>query len=177
MNVATGTTLDGIEDLTRRFGRARTELGERLSALEAELLATKQRHLRGIRAALAKATDLRDQLANEITAHPELFAKPRTVTVDGIRVGLAKGKGKIVWDDQDKVVALIDRHFPAAAETLVKTRRAPTRAALANLTVAELKKIGCRVEESADEVVIKPQDSELDKLVNRLLEDSKEVEA
>lgn len=39
MNVATGTTLDGIEDLTRRFGRARTELGERLSALEAELLA------------------------------------------------------------------------------------------------------------------------------------------
>lgn len=177
MNISTGTVMDGIEDLTRRFGRARGELGERIGALEAELLAVKQRHLRGIRASLHKATDLRDGLTAEIEAHPELFAKPRTITIDGIRVGLAKGKGKIVWDDQDKVIALIERHFPSSADTLIKTSRAPIRAALANLTVAELKKIGCRVVESADEVVIKPQDSELDKLINRLLLDLTDKEA
>jgi len=177
MNIATGTTLDRIEDFTRRFGSARTELAERLAALETDLLAAKKRHLRGIRASLAKATELRDALSAEIAAHPELFAKPRTITIDGIRVGLAKGKGKIVWDDEDKVVALIERHFPEAVETLVKTTRVPVRGALANLTVAELKKIGCRIEESGDEVLIKPQDSELDKLIGRLLKDTREVEA
>lgn len=175
MNIAKGTMLDKIEGLTRDFGAARTVLAERMGALEAELLAVKQRHLRGIRTALSKAQDVRDALAAEIEAHPELFEKPRTVTVDGIKVGLAKGKGKIVWDDEATVVALIDKHFPESGDMLVKTTRTPIRAALASLTVAELQRIGCRVEESSDEVVIKPQDSELDKLVDRLLQDSKEL--
>lgn len=176
MNMAKGTEFDRIEDLTRCYGAARTLLGDRLAALEAELLATKQRHLRGIRAALAKATDRRDALATEIRGCPERFARPRTVTIDGIRVGLAKGKGKLTWDDPAAVVARIDRHFPAQAETLVKTTRTPIRAALATLTIAELKRLGCRVEETGDEVVIKPQDGELDKLVNRLLADAQGVE-
>lgn len=175
MNITKGTALDNIEDLTRRFGAARTQLAERMGALETELLAAKQRHLRGIRGALNKAQDLRDALTAEIEAHPELFVKPRTITVDGIKVGLAKAKGKITWDDEAKVVELIQKHFPQGADTLIKTTRTPIRAALANLTVAELKKIGCRIIETEDEVIIKPQDSELDKIVNRLLEDSKEL--
>lgn len=168
---------DTLEDLTRTFATARSALNDKLSLLEDELTHVKRRRLRGIRTALARTQDAQAALAAHIEEHPDLFQKPRTVTIDGIKVGLTKGKGKVQWDDIDRVVQLIDRHFPEQADALVKTARTPIRSALGNLTIAELKKIGCRVEETGDQIVIKPQDSELDKLVNRLLADTQDMEA
>jgi len=170
------TELDRIEDLTRAFSKQRAILAERVEDLEAELLAIKRRKLRGIRSALAKTKDAQSELENVIAANPEAFVKPRTVTIDGVRVGLAKGKGRVTWADEQRVVELIDRHFPDRAETLVKTTRKPIRSALGTLTTAELRKIGCTVTETGDQIVIKPQDSELDKLIGRLLDETKNLE-
>lgn len=169
--------LDILEDLTRDFARKRETLQDRLRDLEHELTYVKRRRLRGIRSALALTQDAQAALESQIANNPDLFVRPRTITIDGVKVGLAKGKGKVEWDDVDRVVALIDRHFGDQADTLVKVTRTPVRAALSNLTIAELKKIGCRVEETGDQIVIKPQDSELDKLVNRLLSDTQDLEA
>jgi hypothetical protein len=99
------------------------------------------------------------------------------ITPDGIRVGFAKQKGKVEWDDEDQVVKLIDKHFPEQAETLTKVKRTPVKGALVNLTAAELKKIGCRITESGDVVVIKPQDSEVEKLVDKMLATEVEEES
>lgn len=172
----TTTNLDQIEDLTRAYARERATLADRIGDLEAELTAIKRRRLRGIRNALDRAVDARDALSGAIAAAPALFEKPRTVTIDGIRVGIMKSKGKIAWDDDDKVCQLIDRHFPASADTLTRVTRKPVAAALKELNVAELKRIGCRVEETGDQVVIKPQDGELDKLVGRLLAEASSIE-
>lgn len=169
-------TLDNIEDLTRKFARERTQLADKLGDLEAELLAAKRRRLRGIRNQLARTQDAKAELENAITANAHLFLRPRTVTIDGVRVGITKSKGKVAWDDEAKVVRLIERHLPEAADALIKTTRKPIRAALASLTAAELKKIGCRVEETSDQVLIKTQDSELDKWVGRLLEETSDIE-
>lgn len=169
------SAIDTIETLTRRYAADRATLSDRLGELDADLMAVKRRRLRGIRSALAKATDSKTALEAAIAGNPHLFIKPRTITVDGIRVGIQKGKGKIEWDDDAKVVALIEKYFPDAAEQLVKTARTPIKAAVANLTAADLRRIGVRIVESGDEVIIKPQDSELDKLINRILEDTKDI--
>lgn len=165
-----------IEQHTRAFARLRDSLQERISELDAELAAVRRRRLRGIRSALARAQDAQGRLEALIKANPDSFVKPRTITIEGIKVGLAKGKGQISWDNEEQVIKLIDRHFPDLVDTLVKVTRKPVKTAIANLTTAELKKLGCRVEESGDQVVIKPQDSELDKLVNRLLDESRDLE-
>ena len=43
--------------------------------------------------------------------------------------------------------------------------------------MAELKRIGVTVEETGDQIVIKPTDSEVDKLVNALLADAERIES
>jgi len=161
-----------IEELTRTYSKDRQLLSDRMSQLDAELTAVKRRRLRGIRSALGKAQESGSKLESAITRHPELFEKPRTVTIDGIKVGLAKGKGQILWDNKEKVVKAIERHFPDQAEVLLKTTRTPVKKALTNLSTAQLKAIGCRVIDTGDQVVIKPADGELDKLISRLLEEA-----
>ena len=37
-----------------------------------------------------------------IEESPELFEKPRSVVLHGIKLGYQKGKGGIVWDDADR---------------------------------------------------------------------------
>ena len=67
------------------------------------------------------------------------------------------------------MVARIKKHLPEQADVLIRTKEAPVKEALAQLTAAELKKIGVTIEDAGDTVVIKPVDSEVDKLVDALL--------
>jgi len=50
-----------------------------------------------------------------------------------------------------------------------------SKAALANISVADLKRIGCTITDDIDAVLIKPTDSEVDKLVMALLKEEVEV--
>jgi hypothetical protein len=169
------TTIDIIEDLTRGYARARRELAERVTALEDEMLRVKRSRMRGIKNALAAAQDAQAHVRAAIEAAPELFIKPRTITIDGVKVGWMKAPGRIVWEDDEAVCRQIRKHFPDSADALIKITEKPIRAALNNLTVAELRKIGCTTDEAGDAIVIKPQDSEVDKLVDRLLKEDVEV--
>lgn len=172
----TENAMTEIESLTRDYAKARRELADRVGDLDAETRALQRRRLPGIRNSLARAQDARDALAAAIDGNRQLFKKPKSVTVDGVRVGLAKNKGRIEYDDADKVVAAIRKRLADQAETLIKVEEKPVKAALNNLTAAELKSIGCRVAGAGETVVIKPQDSELDKLVDRLMGEVPEIE-
>jgi hypothetical protein len=87
----------------------------------------------------------------------------------GVRVGFAKGKGRIEYEDADKVVALIDKKLPELADELVRTERKPLKSALERLTVQQLRAIGCTVEEAGDRVVVRAEDTDIDRLVTALL--------
>src|SRR5208283_3723611 len=119
----------------------------------------------GIRAAATVAADVQGELSGAITSHPDLFVKPRTMTLHGIKFGYQKGKGKISWSDEAKVIAAIHRTFAQdTVDTLIATVEKPVKDALANLPAHELKKLGVQVEEAGDYVFIKASDSEVDKL-------------
>lgn len=170
------TTLTDIEQQTRAYATARDVLTERVQILEAEIEASKRRRLHGIKEAVRKIKDIEAALHNSIESAPELFVKPRTIVISGIRIGMAKGKGKIEFENPEQVVRLIRRHFPDQADTLVAVKETPVKKALANLAVAELKRIGVTVEQTNDEVVIKPTDSQVDKLVSALLKEAQQLE-
>lgn len=88
-----------------------------------------------------------------------------------MKVGYQKGKGTISFEDADSVVARIKKHLPDQADVLIKLKETPVKDALAQLSAADLKKIGVTVSEAGDQVVIKPVDSEVDKMVDALLKD------
>jgi hypothetical protein len=164
-------SMKNIENLARDLSDARSSLNERVTAYQDELERVKRRLLPGIKRAAEAGAQARDRLQAEIERVPHLFSKPRSVILHGIRVGYQKAKGSIEWDDADKVVALIRKHLPDQVDVLVKVEEKPVKSALAQLSAADLKRLGVTVVESGDEVLIKPVDGEIEKLVDALLKD------
>jgi hypothetical protein len=72
------------------------------------------------------------------------------------------------------VVARIKKHLPEQADVLIKLKETPVKDALAQLSAAELKKLGVTVSEAGDQVVVKPVDSEVDKMVDALMKEAGE---
>ncbi|MCU1279180.1 MAG: hypothetical protein JWM53_2726, partial [bacterium] len=139
---------------------------------EQERLARK--YMERIKGHVARSKAAQAELRAEIEAHPELFVKPRTHILHGIKVGYRKATGKIDFDDADQVVKLIRKHFPEQFDVLVKTEETPIKKALVSLSAAELKKLGIEVNETGDVVEIKDTTSDVDKFVAALLKDETE---
>lgn len=167
-------TMTQIDARARAYAEARDRLRDLVAALDAGMKALQREHLPGIRRALRRAATAEAALHAAIEAAPELFVRPKTVILHGVRVGFIKGKGGIEWDDADRVLALIERHLPDQLDILCKVVRRPSREALAQLDVATLKKLGCRVVDTGEEVFIKPVDGALDKMVEALLKSATE---
>ncbi|HPL62953.1 MAG TPA: hypothetical protein PK587_04215 [Syntrophales bacterium] len=168
-------TLAEIEKLTKSFAESREELSARVRALEDEIHNIKKRHLAGIKRSVGTVAERQHALKTALEDSKDLFMKPKTVIMHGVRVGITKGKGKIEWEDDATVVKLIKKYHADQAEILIKTKETPIRKALEALPAADLKKIGVTVEETGDIAFIKCTDSEVDKFVNALLKNEAEI--
>lgn len=164
--------IDRIEETTRRFARAREFLRERVQSLENDMQSVRRRRMKGIKSAVAAATTEQEALAALLIETPNLFTAPRrTLTIDGIKVGYRKSKGTIVIADESATIRRIRKLLPDQADVLIKVKETVIKNAVPALAVSDLKRLGIEVEADTDEIVIKPVDSEVDKLVDALLQD------
>lgn len=166
------TQLSDIESRCKAYAERRIKLSELMAALHAAVAAVKRQHLAAIKNALGQAAAREADLRALVEQAPELFIRPRTVIFHGVKVGYVKGKGIIEICDRTRTVALIRRYLPDQAETLIRVEEVPHKPALAQLSVADLKRVGCSVVETGDEIVVKAVDSEVDKMVETLLRDA-----
>lgn len=164
-------TLAEIERLCKDYSLARAALKEKVEALNDEIERLKRQRLPQIRKAVELASEKQLALRKAVEESPELFEKPRTQVFHSIEVGFRKGKGTLVWEDEEQVCKLIHKYYPDEWENYIKVIEKPIKTALAQLSVQELKKLGITVIETGDEVVIKAKDTEIDRLVNALLKD------
>jgi hypothetical protein len=162
-------TLADIERLTLCYRNARAILETRVRILQNELEAAKRHKIGGIRSAVNDVAFWESSLKVAIESLPELFTRPRTRIFNGIKVGFRKLVGTIAVPDAERTVELIRKHLPEQADVLIRTVEQPVKDALEGLSTADLKRIGCTVQESGDEVVVKSTDTEVDKLVSALL--------
>lgn len=173
--LAGSTSLAEIESRTKRYADARGALLQIVQHLNDTIEALKRTHLPEIKRLVGRTAEREAELRFAIETAPELFERPRTQIFHGVKVGFRKGSGGIDWEDDDQVVALIEKHFAEdEAALLIKTTKKPIAKALEDLEVATLKKLGCTVESTGDVVVIKPTDTAVDKIVNALLKDAVE---
>jgi len=168
--------LGTIEKLCRNYREHYDVLAERCQAMNEEIEAVKRRRLQGIKNAVAKTNDARSELEQAVELAPHLFERPRTMVIAGIRVGYTKQKGRIVFDDPGKVVALIRKHLPDQFDNLVSVKETPLKGGLQQLSGVELKKIGVQIEADIDQVVVKSTDTEVDKLVNALISEAEKYQ-
>lgn len=165
----TEQTFDPIDACAKTLRGARDVLAERATTLQAELEAVTRRKLPGIKSAVAAVAQADADLKVRIEAAPALFQKPRSVVLHGLKLGYQKGKGRMAWDDDSQVVKLVRKHFPEQFDVLCKTTEKPVKAALANLTAQELKRLGVSLEETGDVPFVTDATAGVDKLVKALL--------
>lgn len=164
--------LDSISKQADSYVAARQLLAERVGALNDSMAQLRRQHIAGIKRALAKAAEAEADLRALVQASPANFAKPKTRVFNGVKVGFQKGKGVISFGDAAAVVTRIKKLLPEQADILINVKETPVKDALAQLPGADLKKLGVTMTEAGDQVVIKPVDSEVDKLVDALLKDA-----
>ena len=123
-------TMKEIEASTKVYAEARTKLAEVVTTLQDGLEALKKDNLPRIRRQVQRLAELEAQLKALIDQAPDLFVKPKTVVLHGVKVGFEKGKGAILFDDEDKVVQLIEKRLPDLVEQLVKTTKKPLKGCL-----------------------------------------------
>lgn len=169
-------SLERIEQLAKQHAANRNLLAERVRALQDEMETIKRRKLPGIKSALSDAKDSQLQLRAEIDGARVLFDKPKSRVFHGIKLGVRKATGKLTFDDAPTVVKLIRKHLADQFKVLVKVTEKPVKKALSMLTADQLKKIGCSVADTSDEVFAEPVDSEIDKMVDALLKDKSDEE-
>jgi hypothetical protein len=170
-------TLAEIEKLTKEYAEWRQQLADAVRALEDEVSAVKRTHITAIKRKVVAVTERQAALKAAIGESKDLFKKPRTIIIHGVKIGFQKSKGEMKWIDAAQVVRLIKKHFPDLAETLIKTTEMPVKAALGRISAADLKRIGVMIDDDGDQVVIKSTDSEIDKFVEALLKDDEQDEA
>ncbi len=159
------TTLDDIYNLAHVLSIQRRQLGVQVQELEAKLAALKSEAMPEICKLASGCKDAWEALEAEVRANPQLFVKPRTVPAHGILVGIEKQPGAIEITDVERTLALIKKHLPDQVKALIDVKETPVKKAIGKLTAEQLKKIGATVRDAGDRVVIRPGQSDVDKLV------------
>ena len=167
-----------IDKAAQNYARAHDALRDEMQHVEAAIAKIKEAHHKALRKLVAEAADKKAALREIIDESREQFDRPKTRILHGIKLGLRKGTGKLDWEDDELVVKLIKKKLPKETwEVLIKTTEKPRKDGLSGIDVNDLKKIGVTAEDTGDQVVIKPTDSEIDKLVDALLKENEEPEA
>ena len=168
------TTLAEIGKLCRAYSDARDDLEQITESVRSERRRAVREKMRALKGAVARVSATRDALKDAVEGAPELFEKPRTRAIDGIKVGFRKLPGKIEIADEARSVRRVREKLPAMAEVLIVTRESLDRNALKRLSVKELASIGATLADDEDEVVVKAASTDIDKLVDALLADGEE---
>lgn len=165
-------TLGKIETLAKAYADRRALLAEKLATVEALLNEVKRKHLKDLRRHVALTAECEADLRTAIDSAPDLFAKPKTRIFHGIKVGFRKGPGALDWEDDEDLVRKIEKYFPDDAETYLLIKKKPKTEALEDLDAATLKRLGVQVGDNDDQVVVKPVESDIERLVKALLKDA-----
>lgn len=163
---------DSMQDLERRVQDYADTLAE-YNALTAqvrdEIKQVTARHMAAIRCLFNGLKDRQADICDEIRAHPELFQKPKTRVIHGIKLGLRKRKGRLVIRDAAKTVYWIKALYQDDIGVLIKTTETPLKSGLEKLPAKDLKRLGVEVTDDSDEVVFVAATDEFDDLIDFLI--------
>ena len=173
----TASNLQDIEKLAEYLANVRDELAGCVQLMQERMRAVQAEHTPRIRQLVRLAARNRAILRAAIEGHPELFRRPKTIVAHGLRIGYVKQRGKVEIVDEEATVARIRKQLPEEqAVLLIRVRESVDKNAVGDLKVDDLKRLGIRVTDDSEVVVIKSVDSEVEKLVAALLKDSEHVE-
>lgn len=125
--------------------------------------------LDGYAAAEQAARDLLDDL---LMSAPQLFVKPRSLTVDGVGCGYKRAPDTVDWADDAEVIARIKALRPDLAPILIRTAESLVIDAMAGLDAETRAILGIRTITGADNRYITIGDNDVEKLAKIVIADA-----
>jgi hypothetical protein len=162
-------TLADLEQRTGAYDKACAQLETTIAELEADLEAVKRKYLAGLKRQASIVAGAEAELHCAIECAPGLFKKPKTLIINGVKVGFGISQGKLVFDEQDEVLHLIKKYRKDDKDILIRTSEELNKDALRALTATDLAKLGCRIDGAGDVVVLKRVAGDVEKLVNNMI--------
>lgn len=162
------TTIAEIEKVSREYSKARTAVKKDILKYKNAVSLLKDKHTPVIEPQLKDIAALRKKLAKLIDENRELFNRPKSKTVNGIKFGLQKQKGKVIIEDEAQTVKLIKKNCRAMEGQLIVTTEKLIKTALQQLSGKLLKKLGVEITADTNEVIIKAADTDIDKLMDAI---------
>jgi len=162
------TTLTEIETLCKELSETDTDLKMALADFTAEVGAVSRRHVRKLKSKATRHAELTSQLAGMVEAAPDLFQKPKSVILHGIKVGFRYSNGSLKCEDEDLTLKLIERHLKDRIDELISTTKSPNKAAIKALTATELHRIGCSIDGAGDSVIVEIVDGDVEKFIKKI---------
>lgn len=166
------TTLAEITDLCRAYAGARDARDEVLEQIADERRAAVRRRMRSLRTRIAEVSAAEEALRSAVAGSPDLFVKPKTRAIEGIKVGFRKQPGRLEIADEARVIKRVRKRMPEREDEIVRVKESLDRAALKRLDARQLASIGVTVVETDDEVVIATVPTDLDRLADALLDEA-----
>lgn len=170
MNTRTAAPqLTEIDQLARQYADAQTSLDTITNDLKAEIDAAVRKRWASLRAATTRAAERYDALLAAVTDARDVFDRPKTRILHGVRVGYRKAADAVHVMNADNTCALIKRVLADQRDVLIATSETPVMDALKQLDDATLKQIGCRRVTGDNAPFAKLADTEIDKVVAALM--------
>jgi hypothetical protein len=161
-----------LDSAALRYRQARDRIAALLVDYQAAVARVREPHLPALREALTALNAAEQILRDAVEASPPtLWQRVRTRIIHGIKLGWQKSRGRVEWDDEQKVIERIRRLLPAAqAELLIRPgKESVHRPGVYDLTAADLRRLGIRITDDCDAVVIRDQQGDINRLVDSML--------
>lgn len=171
-------TLTEIREAAARLAVAHQAALVATAALQTEVSAAIaplfKKHKSSIDAAAEEEAAASKALQALLDGSPQLFQRPRSISVDGVRAGYRKADDMLHWDDEANVITRIRalEELKPLAMVLVRTVESLNVAALGELTAAQRRAIGVRRIDGVDQSFVSFGDTDVDRLTKALLADA-----
>ena len=166
------SALDEARRLAAGYAAAHAELAALLAAVEDRVREVKRGEMPAIKRAAGKAGRRRDKLVEHARAHPELFARPRSMTWENVRFGWRRQPGRVVIVDREAAIAEIESDPELMARGLLKKTTSILLDPCRRLTGELRRRLGVHVSEGADAPYANVVDSDIEKMVDAYLRDA-----
>ncbi|MBP5857262.1 hypothetical protein KAJ83_09600 [Marivibrio halodurans] len=167
---AKSAALEEIETRAQAFASAHDVLEACVIQVEAEVREIHARHAAVIREAAEQEAAAKKALTDEIDRNRSLFARPKSRTIYGVKLGLRKGQDTLELGDESALVARIDNQLPDRVDQLVDTKRTIVRSAVKKLEKAVLQRLGVKYVQGADEPFVAIEESDAEKMAQAILD-------
>lgn len=156
--------------LASLYGAAVDDLAAVVREIEDVQRQAARERLARLQAAAALAGERREGLLALVREHPELYQRPRTQVVAGVKFGWRKRPGRVSLGKS--ALDLVKSKLPARAAELIRVREEIDKNVLKTLPARELALIGASITDTADEPLAEPARSDVERLAASLLRDA-----